>query len=302
MKKSLLYSQTSKWNAGVLAHEASLGLVHFSGSSLNSTLGNAQQLELSFQAARSATLAASNNLQAARATAILYTVNARRVLKSFLGDQWSTAWTQAGWVNRTLAIPKDTAGALNLVRALQSYFTGHAAQQNAAAGVTAQLAGTHVTALGAGETALNTAKCGQRAKRDARDTGHELLMEQMRGSRKQVESLLKPEDPRWLDFIARVPADLRAPEPVTVIEARPGFPGHISLDWLDSLRADWYEIEAAVGDAVEFVHAATVHDTVADLEFPPGVTVKLRVKARNSAGESAPSPVVTQAVPQAAAA
>jgi hypothetical protein len=41
---------------------------------------------------------------------------------------------------------------------------------------------------------------------------------------------------------------------------------------------------------------------VADLTFPPGVTVKLRVNARNGAGESGPSPVVTVEVPQAAAA
>jgi hypothetical protein len=114
--------------------------------------------------------------------------------------------------------------------------------------------------------------------------------------------LLKPEDARWLDFRDVVPADQRAPEAVTTLEAQAGLPGHVSVHWLDSLRGDWYVIEAAVGPDGVFEPVATVHDTVADLTFTPGVRVRLRVKARNSAGESGPSPVVEVEVPQAEAA
>ena len=74
------------------------------------------------------------------------------------------------------------------------------------------------------------------------------------------------------------------------------------MHWLDSLRAERYAIEAAVGPDGVFAPAVTVQDTVADLEFTPGVTVRLRVKARNSAGESSPSPVVEITVAVAVAA
>jgi hypothetical protein len=74
------------------------------------------------------------------------------------------------------------------------------------------------------------------------------------------------------------------------------------LHFLDSLRAERYAIEAAVGPDGVFAPVTTVEDTVADLEFPPGSTVRLRVKARNAAGESGFSPVVEVLVPVAVAA
>jgi hypothetical protein len=102
--------------------------------------------------------------------------------------------------------------------------------------------------------------------------------------------------------VEAVPADLRAPEAVTTLEARPGLAGHVSVHWIGSLRAERYVIEAAVGAAEEFASVKTVEDTVADLEFPPGSAVRLRVRARNAAGDSAVSPVVEVVVPVAAAA
>jgi hypothetical protein len=53
-----------------------------------------------------------------------------------------------------------------------------------------------------------------------------------------------------------------------------------------------------VGTDTDFRRLLTVQDTSAQLaDLPVGATVKLRVRAVNAAGESAPSDVVTITVP-----
>ena len=302
MKTAIIYAVVDKWAAGVQANGTGLNLVHYPASGLLSDLGNGRQTELSFQASRSSTLAASNNVKTARESALAYVGKAKTNLKTYLGERWSTAWAQAGFANNSIRIPTSTAGVLAVARALQTYFTNHGSHQNPTANITAQGAGVVVTALGNADTALTNAKFDQRTKRDARDTSYATMMKNHRASRMEVESVLPQNDPRWVQFINAVPADLRSPEAVSVIEARPGLPGHVSLHFLDSLRAERYAIEAAVGPDGVFALVTTVADTVADLEFPPGSAVRLRVKARNGAGESGFSPAVEVLVPVAVAA
>jgi hypothetical protein len=245
----------------------------------------------------------SNSLLGARANAVLYIEKARTNIRSYLGERWSTRWAQCGFTNRTLKIPEtNTAQILNILRAVQAHLASNIAQQNATVGVTPQAAGSHVTAIEAALTALNNAKCSQRTKREARDATHKTLSGNLSASRKEVESVLPKEDPRWLDFVERVPADVRSPEAVSALVAEPGLPGHVRLSWLPSLRADSYVVEVAYGADGTFEAVATVQDTVADMELTPGAAVRIRVRARNSAGESGPSPVATVTVAVAATA
>lgn len=302
MKPSLLFAKAQKWAGGLGLHENALALVHHTQGTINSALGNARQGELSFQTARSGTLAASNHLLEVRGTALLYAEKARTNLRTFLGERWSTAWAQAGFTNRTLRLPRNTPEALNLLRTLQTYFTAHPTHQNMEAGVTAAAAQAHITVLDQGTTILNNARSNQRTKRDARENTQKSLREGLAGSRNEVEAVLPQNDPRWLDFVERVPSDVRSPEAVSAVVAEPGLPGHVRLSFLPSLRATRYAIEAAVGPDGEFAVVATVQDTVADLTFPPGAVVRIRVRARNAAGEAGPSPVVEVTVPVAAAA
>ena len=303
MKVSTLFSASQKWASGLTKHTAALQLTHYLSSPLLSLLGNARQLELGFQTSRSATLAASNAMLTDRATAVLFIEKTRSYLRTFLGERWSTAWTQTGFTNRTLRIPaSNTAGVLNLLRGLQAYFTANAAQQSTQAGVTAAAATALISSLEYATTAWNNAKSDQRTRRDSRDSSQKDLSAFLRDSRSEVVSVLKDEDARWMDFISAVPGELRAPEAVSAIVAEPGIPGHVRLSFLPSLRASAYGIEVSPGAGLPFEHFATVHDTVADLELTPGETVRIRVKASNAAGQAAPSPVVEVTVPVAAAA
>ena len=278
-------------------------LVHYPASPLNSALGNARQTELVYQTSRSVTLAVSNALIAGRSTAVLYLEKARASLKPFLGERWTTAWAQTGFTRNTLQVPRtNTSDVLALVRAMQSYLTANGAQQHASAGITAVAAGSLVSTLEAGVTALKDAKQDQRTKRDSRNSTHQTLTEYLRDSRKEVESVLDEDDSRWLDFIDQVPGELRAPEAVSALVAEPGLPGHVRLSFIDSLRAEAYGVYVSHGAGQPFVHVLTIHDTVADLILTPGANVRIRVKASNAAGQSAFSPIaeVTLALAQAA--
>ena len=302
MKKSALFAYSQKWSAGIAKHTGNLLLVRYPASPLNSLLGNARQTELVFQTSRSVTLAVSNALIASRSTAVLYIEKTRTTLKPYLGERWSTAWNQAGFDRGTLVIPRNTAEVVNLVRTLQSYLLANPAQQNTINGVTAAAAGTLVTALDAGTTALSDAKTAQLTKRLSRDGSHKDLSAYLRDSRKEVESALKENDPRWKDFIEAMPGELRAPEAVSALVAEPGLPGHVRLSFLPSLRAEAYGVYVSTDGGATYAHFTTIHDTVADLVLTPGANLKIRVKASNAAGQSAFSPIAEVTVPVALAA
>ena len=303
MKKSALYSFSQRWIAGLTKHGTPMQLVHYPASPLSSALGNARQMELVYQTSRSVTLSVSNSLIAARSTAVLYLEKARASLKPFLGERWTTAWAQTGFTNNSLQLPRtNTSDVLALVRAMQSYLTANAAQQNAAAGITAVAAGSLITSLEGGVTALKDARKDQRTKRDSRDSTHKTLTDYLYDSRKEVESVLDKMDSRWLDFIDEVPGDLSAPEPVSALVAEPGLPGHVRLSFIDSLRAEAYGVYVSTDGGATYAHFTTIHDTVGDLVLTPGAAVKIRVKASNAAGQSAFSPVAEATVPMAAAA
>jgi hypothetical protein len=202
-----------------------------------------------------------------------------------------------------LQVPKTDSDAVKeMLHAMQKYLLEHPAHQNATAGVTATAAGALLTSLKADIKALDDAKTEQRKKRDAREATSKTLSAYLRDSRKEIESLVPATDARWLDLEDAVPADLRAPEAVSTLLAEPGRPGHVRLSFLGTVRADAYGVYVSHGEGQPFLHVVTVHDTVADLVLTPRANVRIRVKARNAAGQSAPSPFVEVTVPMAAAA
>ena len=304
--KTELFGYAEKWSSGLAKTAPTLAplQLHYPAGPLDSNLGNARQMELVFQASRSLTLEVSNSLQAARSTAALYLEKCRSNLRTYLGDRWSLqSWNQTGFTNGNLKVPQtNTAAVKEMLIAMQKYLQDHPAHQNATAGVTAVAAGTLLTTLKADIKALDDAKTAQRTKRDGREATSQTLSAYLRNSRKEIESVLGEMDPRWKDFVDSVPGDLRAPEAVSTIIAEPGRAGHVRLSFLGAVRADAYGVYVSHGEGQPFLHVLTIHDTVADLVLTAGAQVRIRVKASNAAGQSAPSPIVEVTVPVAVAA
>jgi hypothetical protein len=231
---------------------------------------------------------------------------ARDALVPFLSRNWSERWAQAGWIAPgSIAVPDSLPQIVDLLERLERFLVKNPRYQNAEPDVkvTSVQAKAYHTALGKCVADVSQAKSKQRAWRDARELADTALAEKLQAGRKVLEILMKPEDPRWLDFINQVPADLERPEVAEDVEVEAGLPGHVIVRWEPSERAESYEVEAQVaGQDAQFRSVVTVQDPVANLSFPPGSRVKLRVISRNSTGPATPSDAVETTVPAEAAA
>ena len=79
---------------------------------------------------------------------------------------------------------------------------------------------------------------------------------------------------------------------------RGGAPGHLVAGWPPAARATQYRVYKQVTEGEEFILAATVSATDADLNtFTPGARVRVKVTAANANGESQPSETVKLVVP-----
>ena len=142
------------------------------------------------------------------------------------------------------------------------------------------------------------AKSTQRKQRTARDAADGVLLEQVRSLVAELEIILKPDDVRWMDFVAAVPGDERRPEPVDVIVVKGGGPGVLEVDWESATRAQRYQVETRPTGQPEFKRLVTVKDTNATLTgLPAGTQLEVRVVSVNDAGEAAPSDAVSVTVP-----
>ncbi len=267
--------------------------MHITSAIGQTVLDAAQGKERVFQIARNSRKSALAAQKAAKADAQAFALQARDALRPYLGRSWSVAWTQAGYKNNSLALPDSLPQLVELVGSLETYFTAHPTHANAALSVTAVIAGQRRAALETAITAVNNSKTAQRTTRDERDAAEDALVEKLRASRNELEVVLTPEDPRWLDFIEDVPADEQRPEAVDEVEFDLTTPRHIKGSWGPPSRSDRFLIRVKVaGVDTDFRHVKTVSEPEFDLNtFATGAHVQVQVVAANGAGESAPSPV-----------
>ena len=231
---------------------------------------------------------------------------ARDVLVPFLSRSWNERWAQAGWIAPgSLATPDSIPQILDLLDRLERFLKKNSRFENAEpdVNVTAVKAKALHVGLDQAVKDVSTAKSGQRTRGETREAADSVMWEKVQAGRKALEIEIKPEDPRWLDFINQVPADLDRPEVPEGVEVEPGLPGRLTVRCEPSERAESYEVEVlVVGQDQAFRSVAVVQDPVANLSLPPGSRVKVRMFARNSTGSSVASEVVEATVPRAVAA
>jgi hypothetical protein len=299
------FSAGTKMVAGLNTHQVSLRIVHLGDvntppkDALQNAVNDARGKETAYQNARQSKSSAVIAQGEARTTAEEFCLQARDVLKPFLGRTWSEQWVVAGFKNQSLQLPGSLADVGECLRSLKEYFAGHAAHENATAGVTAALATQRLTALNSAIQTVSDCKRDQREKREARDAADAALVKAMRKLVFELNAALEPDDVRWLDFVDALPSDTQVPEAVTNLEVEGDGPGLLDAEWSPSLRAERYQVEVIEsGRDVEFRRVTTVTEPNAGIEgLTPGARVKVRVLAANAAGSSAPSEVVDAVVP-----
>jgi hypothetical protein len=221
-------------------------------------------------------------------------------LKLVLGNQWNSAWNEAGFTGGSLGV---SGNPLVMLQQLGAYYeanpTREVADVNGIA-CTAVACNAAATAVSAAESASNnantkagTAQANLRAGlTNGRNRGSGLLTE--------LTQLLDASDPRWLAFGFDMPGHPAGPDVPANVTVTPGGPGsHILfIHWSDARRADGYRAtvtDPATGTVL--AEQLTQDAEVAIANLTGGATVNITVSARNATGESQPSAPVTAIVP-----
>lgn len=280
--------------AGLTALETSLNLHHTTKAIYEPVLADAKAKHHAFNNARYAKSAAYDALFAARASVDAYLVNVRNYLTGFLGASWSPQWAPLGFLTGSLALPSTDAGRCAMLNNVALYFDAHPTHENAAMHYTNAHAGGLCTPLLNAMSDVEACKQDVRTKRDARDAAIAALDKKISNLRRELEIVLEPTDPRWLQFFDRIPGDPRVPERVEELVATAQSGGVIALDWEDVSRAARYQVfKQVVGTDADFVLAETVIASEAEIDdVPSGALVKVKVVPLNSAGEGAASDIV----------
>ena len=280
-------------------HEVAIGLLHNKEVDIRSAITGLRTTESGFGAAKDDRQHAMDALHVTDDTATVFLGTTRKVLMSFLGNTWSTAWQPTGFPDLSTGVPRTQEKRMNLCASLKIYFTNVPAQEVAALGVTAAIAETQFQALSSGRDVLamkdelqTTAKQGRDiAFADLRKREHDIIGE--------LGSLLPDNDPRWHAFGLSMPTDPNTPESVESVTLVAGTVGKIVSSWPRAKRATRYRpFVQIVGVDLDFVARDAVHDLTVTLSgFTTGQKVNVYLVAANDAGEAMPSPTVQIVVP-----
>ena len=287
-----------------LETHSNLPITHTPPAAIELQVRTARKLGRDFARSRAATRRARRKRNEVTARAQAHALTCRQVLVPALGGSWSTEWIPVGWDQNTLMIPQSAESLAELYESLTSHLTDHPELASDKYKVTPQECQSHLDALNGSIREVNGCKSKQRAARDTRDGADVTVADMSKAVVKELELILKPGDPRWIDFIQEVPADVVRPDPVTDLAVDGGAPGELDADWEPGARSDRFLIYVkVVGVDAEPRRLMTVEDESATLTgLPPGKPVEVYVVAANAAGESAPSEVITVTVPMACAA
>ncbi len=174
-----------------------------------------------FNAARSARLSASEAFQKTMDTLYIWLLAARKVLAVNLGEQWSTAWAQAGFINNSTAIPAKIEDRLGLGLNLSAFLTANPSFEAPTLDVTAaQATSLRAAALAAQRVMIDATQTLKTANQTWTDS-YDVLVNLMRTLIKNLQAKLGKDDPRWLAFGLPMPGTSSTPaQPTNVVVQR----------------------------------------------------------------------------------
>jgi hypothetical protein len=213
------------------------------------------------------------------------------LLKSVLGTSYGSAWNAAGFLARSLQVPRHP---VPMLLEFRQYFERHAAHENAPLNLTAVQAQATLTAIQAADLAVASAKAASVRAKKLRDEAVRNLYRRMSNLRKELEQVLEDDDGRWYEFGFHRPIDGRIPEPVSEIAVTPLAPGVASVAWDPSTRAQNYRVKWFVddGDDSPITEVGLFTDRQCTLTgLPARSTIVVTITSRNAAGEASPTEV-----------
>jgi hypothetical protein len=122
-----------------------------------------------------------------------------------LGARWNERWSEAGFVNRSTAIPLKTPGRETLISTMAVYFGKHPEHELPGLGVTAARAKELHERLVAARKALNSQDAGQGTLREKRDASFAQLRRRLSSAVGELRLLLELESRLWEAFGLNIP-------------------------------------------------------------------------------------------------
>jgi hypothetical protein len=281
---------------GAALHGAAIGLLQNTEARIRADLLAARNAELTYAEKKALKVTRTAAQTVIDSNGRAYIAAASNVLSFHLGTGWSTAWEPTGFPNQSTGIPSQITARQALLQALNTYFTAHAAHENAGLLVTAARALALFTDLSDARSAVNAAVTEAGQARAARDAAVRTLRKRMRGLIDELGQLLEDDDPRWFAFGLVPPAGSDLPPAPENLILTAGGPGSVLADWSDTPRAVRYRVEIQVVTVDPDFHLdQTVTESDATItSAPPGSTLNVRIVAVNADDETGPPSDVIQ--------
>lgn len=219
-----------------------------------------------------------------------------------LGEDWNTAWQDAGFTGGSLAIP---ANPLPNLQQLRAYYAANPTRE------TPNVNGIACTAAAceAAAQAISTAQSASNQSNTDASTAHANYLAGVKAARTRLSNLrdelsqlMGPDDDRWYAFGFDKPTDTPSPETPENLVVTVSAPGSRTLlcDWDDARRADNYRLRAVLKAGGQQVFSEIVTDSQGIITLPAqpaGTELEITVTARNAVGESQPTAAITALLP-----
>ena len=301
---------------GAQTHGAAVGLVHNGETALRTNLtalvgtpaGPANVppavpgLKALWNTAQANKSSKTANLRTAQSNGRFLARTCIRSLFPVLGEDWNSAWSDAGFTGGSLAIPTNPLPTLQQLRA---YYAANPTRE------TANINGVACTAA-ACETAaqaVSTAQSNSNQSNTDAGTAHNNYLAGLKAARTRLSNLrdelsqlMGDEDERWYAFGFDKPSDSASPETPENLVLTAGAPGSRTLlaDWDDARRATNYRLRAKVKATGVQVFNELVADSQGIITLPAqpaGTELEVTVTGHNAVGESSPTSAVTGVLP-----
>jgi hypothetical protein len=192
---------------GLSTHEQTLGLKQTTAEVLRQTLEEAQNRQQAYQAVLGERPACQTPARQASDRDGRQFINAaKKVLRHHLGDQWNQSWSEAGFVDPSIATPDKLSGRETLLQALAAYFKAHPDQESADFGVTAERAAELHQSMSAAQNAVHDYSARRTMLKADRDKAVAALRKRLRGAVAELALLLERDSPLWSAFGLTAPA------------------------------------------------------------------------------------------------
>ncbi len=204
-----LISYTYDLIEGLKKHESQLGLQQNTAASLEAIMATAKTAEQNFQESRAIpgnTLSPAQREADAKAKRFILT--AKKVFGTKLGDQWSAAWAEVGYVNGSLGTPTKIGERESLLFTISQYLTRHPDFASTELEITAARATQLHEELRAARAARKNYTLEHKTKKEVRDVAIATLKKHLSWTISDLKRVMPAGDLRWHAFglVTRTPS------------------------------------------------------------------------------------------------